>query len=444
MTRLILLVDFGASRIKSAIWSDQAIGVIAVRECPAPSPTMGPLGEVEVAPEAYWAALEATAGALLEAFPTTNTLWLCAEMHGCLLGAAGDGSPLTPYISWRDARSDLAIGGDSPTMGRLDPVADEFLAETGMRLRPGLPFVTLAHLKRVGFLPNEFRLFTLVDWLLWRGGEQDPGIHGSLAAGTGLYSVRLAAWSTTLPALGGFEDCHIQLPRVVAAGDSLGRISLAGRQIEVFGGLGDLQAAAHGAGFPEQGHFLVNLGTGSQVLRSVDESQPGVDLRPGATSNLFSAITHIPAGRALNVFAGFMDGCALEGGGSAFFWKRFSELDADAVLAAPAVIDLNVFPAAWEYTTGGSIRSIHEGRYSTSDMLASLAKSWLCQYAKAMDRLDPAHSDQAFLLSGGLSRRAAFILPVLEALSGRKGRLASTATEEETLDGLLGLAMLGA
>jgi hypothetical protein len=209
----------------------------------------------------------------------------------------------------------------------------------------------------------------------------------------------------------------------------------------VRGALGDLQAAVYGAGFPREASMIINLGTGSQVLRQSDRLPAGVESRPGPDGGQFGAITHIPSGRALNVFAGFLDGCAQAGGGQPFFWQRFAALTTEQVLAAPASVDLKVFEAAWRYQDGGAIAAIHEGRFGVDQMLAALAHSWLAQYADAIRILDPDQEEASFLLAGGLSRRAGFILPVLEALTGRTGIAASSATGEETLDGLLALAL---
>ena len=58
-----------------------------------------------------------------------------------------------------------------------------------------------------------------------------------------------------------------------------------------------------------------------------------------------------------------------------------------------------------------------------------------------MDLIDPGYEINEFLIAGGLSRRSSFVLPVLEKLSGRSGYLSETVTGEETLDGLLTLAL---
>jgi hypothetical protein len=72
--------------------------------------------------------------------------------------------------------------------------------------------------------------------------------------------------------------------------------------------------------------------------------------------------------------------------------------------------------------------------------MAGVAKGWLAQYADAMDRLDPSRHEQIFLVTGGLSRRAGFIVSAISHLSGRKAWLAEVITGEETLDGLLAMS----
>ncbi len=436
----VLLLDFGASRIKCALWSSAVQSLTAEREVPAPQTVKGSYGEVEIDPEAYWRALEATAGALLERHPHIDSLWICAEMHGIIVADA-NGSPLTPYISWRDERGTFPQENGRTTFDRLCEKDDSFFARSGMRLRAGLPVLTLAHLRGNDVLPRApIRLFTLVDWLLWRGGERAPSIHDSLAAGTGFYDIHQGCWSPELLTFAGLDSSEVDLPSIRPAGVQLGSISLVGREINVYGGLGDLQAAMFGAGFPRNAGMAVNLGTGSQVLAQEARSRPDVEARPGADGRAFSAITHIPSGRALNVFSGCLDGIARLGGGTPFFWDMFAALRLEQVLACPIEVDPAVFAAAWNYRDGGSIRWIREGSFAPEQLLAGIAKGWLSQYVKAMDLLDPGRALPTFVLAGGLSRRAEFIGPCLSGLSRRQCVQILPRTGEETLDGLLALA----
>ena len=439
----ILLVDFGASRIKAAVWSCNQNKIIEVSECDAPTPKIGSSGEVEIDPELYWTCLMSTAGSLLDRHPNVDCMWICAEMHGVLLLDAASQKPLTAYISWRDERADKIIDGKPSTFSRFDNknFRDSFLNLSGLKLRVGLPFVTLSHLgDRLSRLP-EFKVCTLVDWILYRGGEKNPKIHPSLAAGTGFYSLLNDAWSDELIKSSSPHLKINQFSTPSKLGESIGKISIGNRSLAVYGGLGDMQAAVFGAQFSKRGRLLINLGTGSQVVGNVLQLEPGVERRPGANGEVFAAFTHIPSGRGLNVFARFIDGVSILGGGKPVFWEIFGLLQPSEILASTIEIDLNVFEASWKYVSGGFIAGINENEFEARSLIAGLAKSWLNQYKVAMDLIDPTHEINEFLIAGGLSRRSSFVLPVLEKLSGRSGYLSETVTGEETLDGLLTLAL---
>ena len=439
----ILLVDFGTSRVKSVVVSLDSLQVRDEAQVASPEPHFGPAGEVEVSAEAYWLALEATAGALAARHPHVRALWLCSELHGVIVANLA-GVPITPYISWRDARASLVDASGRSMYDRMSNHAEMFFSLTGMKLRPGLPILSLAFLAARKRLPDAFRLFTLPDWLLWRGGERNPGVHASLAAGTGLYDLDRHDWCPTLFGLAGIDIQTILTPRIASIGEAAGRIRLGALELPVFGCVGDVQSAAAGVGFPHEAKLVVNLGTGSQVLCSTPAVPTGIERRPGADGTDFAAITHIPSGRALNVFAELLDGSAKLGGGAPFFWSQFGQLSTVEVLDAKLEVDLNVFGAAWRYEHGGLVGGIKEGGFSPAKLLAGVARGWLTQYAEAMDRLDPSRLEEIVLVSGGLSRRADFIVPAISALSGRTARLAETVTGEETLDGLLAMSRIHA
>jgi len=238
----------------------------------------------------------------------------------------------------------------------------------------------------------------------------------------------------------GIPPESLQMPALHTGKTPIGTIWLKGRTIRVWGGLGDLQAAAHGVGFPQASSILVNLGTGSQVLAVTPKKAESIEVRLCALGELTHAVTHIPSGRALNTFGGFIDGCARLGGGHPLFWKAFTELATEEVLAADACIDLNIFDAAWRFSGGGSIAHITETDFDVRWLVRSIAKSWLAQYAQALSSICPCHPSSSFVLGGGLSRRSPFIQPLLESILGRKCVTTPLRTGEETLDGLLNLA----
>jgi hypothetical protein len=439
----ILLVDFGASRVKASVWSFVLHKVIENRECAAPTPKVGLAGEVEIEPEHYWTSLEDTAGFLLELHPDIDRMWICAEMHGILLLDASSCKPLTAYISWRDERASRVINNKPSTFSQFEDknFKNSFLEESGLRLRAGLPFVTLSHLREFISDAPDFKVCTLIDWILYRGGDKSPKVHPSLAAGTGFFSLSGHAWSDRLIQAASPNLRTNQFSSPSKRGEKIGQISIGRHSLAVYGGLGDMQAAVLGAGFPKSAQLLINLGTGSQVVGYIQQLGSNVERRIGANGEVFAALTHIPCGRGLNVFANFIDGISVLGGGKAVFWAIFSSLDQNEVLNSPIEVDLNVFEASWRYGTGGFISGINESTFEARALIAGLVRGWLNQYKVAMDLIDPRREVDKFLIAGGLSRRSSFVLPVLEKLSGRSGHLSETITGEETLDGLLILAL---
>ena len=442
MSDSVVLVDFGASRVKAIHWSLKHGRCISSRECAAPILRRGAQGEAEGDPESYWEALEATAGQFVSADANVQDMWLCSEMHGFLLVSPSGVVPLTPYISWQDQRACGVRRGESMLMDLLqESLAPVLMLESGLRLRPGLPIVNLAANKAQFADLGPARLMTLVDWLLVRGGEVAPRCHPSMAAGTGFYSLITGSWSDKLMRLAGVDPHALSMPVLQSdPGAPLGKVRLGGRVVNLWGGVGDLQAAAHGAGLPRVSSVFINLGTGSQVLAATTQAAKNVEVRQCVGGEFLHAITHIPSGRALNTYAAFIDQCACDGGGEKLFWRRFSELKAEDVLSADPSIDLNVFGAAWRYSGGGSISHVNEGKFSLGWFMHSLARSWLTQYADALQSFAVQPPGLTFIVGGGLSRRASFTSPVLEALLGRKVVQVNLRTGEETLDGLLTLA----
>jgi hypothetical protein len=435
----LLLVDFGTSRIKCALWSTQKQCIVDSIEIASPLPTFGDGGLVEVSPESYWIALEATAGRMVTKYSKVDRIWLCTEMHGIIV-ADMKGLPLTPYISWRDGRGTVKDASGKTTLEKLALSESDFFIKSGMKLRSGLPIVSIYHLQSENRLPVSFRLFTLADWLLWRGGERDPGIHESLAAGTGLFDVSQKVWSDDLFKLASIDFQNTLLAKTVSIGSLIGCIELGGRSIQVFGGLGDLQATVFGTGFPDRANLVVNLGTGSQVLRAWNNIPEGIERRPGADGRDIAAITHIPSGRALNIYADFFNNCAILAGGQAFFWNRFQQLTVEQLQGSRLDVDMNLFASSWQWMGGGVIRSMNEVNFTPDELIASIAKAWLHQYVVAIEKLDPMCEDLRFLVSGGLARRLNFVPLALSTMSGRSAQLATSLTGEETLDGLLALA----
>lgn len=435
--RPAILVDFGTSRVKAALLDLASRSIGASAECPAPEPRWGKNGEVETDPFLFRDALLNTAGRLARQEPSAEKLWLCSEMHGFVLDD-GKGAPLTPYVSWRDQRA--SRDGSPSTLARFERrFGGEFQRLTGMALRPGLPALSLASLSRSRRLPAGARFLSLPEWLVVCAGRSAGIAHETIAAASGLYDIEARRWSESILSEAGAQMQLSEVSTILEV--PIGTLRLAERELEVFGGVGDMQAAMLGAGIPARAGIAVNLGTGSQVARAVARSS-GLhgERRPYFGDKVLACVTHIPAGRALNLFSGLADGFAAAAAGRAgAFWDLLSGATAEAILAAPLQVDLNVFAGAWRFAGGGSITGLLEGGSSAEQLVASIARAWLTQYADAIALLDPDRTVGQIALAGGLARRIPSCAAVLGALLRRE--VLGPGREEETIAGLASLAL---
>jgi sugar (pentulose or hexulose) kinase len=440
--RSVFLADFGASRVKGALFHCGENRIVARAEEPSPEPHWGKAGEVEVDPGAYVPILERLVARTGESGLSPDAIWLCSEMHGFILDD-GSGAPLVPYISWRDTRTAHVQPGAQTSIYEAlkGEIGDQYLRITGMHLRPGSPLLGLLHIARREVKLAPARFLSLPEWIAVSGGEYSGKAHITITAGSGLLDVERNAWSERLTSLLGSSANRIRFGESSLADDvSLGHVRIGARALPLFGGFGDMQTAMHGAGIPRSSALAVNVGTGSQVARVAKAPVAGVEYRPFFGRSGLAAITYIPSGRALNLFARMLDDIAVPADAEqGQLWRRFAALSANDILSAPLRVDLNVFPGSWRYRDGGSIAGLTEETSGIESLVASIARGWLRQYADAIDVLDPKQNEHQFLLAGGLVRRCPAMVSVLEDMSGRRV-LKSGADKDETLSGLVMLA----
>lgn len=455
----ILLVDFGASRIKTMLFDCGQSVVIDQEECASPSIKSHSAiqNRFEIPVEDYWMALMETVGKIILRHPEINIwkMWICAEMHGFVVTTV-DGHAITPYISWKDQRADFDCIEGVSTFEKINSELDSFQSITGMNLKSGLPILTLASGLTTGSIEelihlgreNKVRILSLVDWILFRGGESAPKANFTLAAGLGLYDLNDRALSSKI-----LKSKYLNLINIVSMDiqsditKPLGKIRIYDSEITLFGGIGDFQAAVLGSGLDHKYDGIINMGTGSQVAVRKHRMTPtpsDQETRIMPDCSYLNVITHIPCGRALNVIGSFLDSFALISGGRAIFWKTFSSLSPDNVIRSKLLSNLALFESAWSNIIKSKMNGyigIEEDASSVSDVFGGIAKSWLLQYSNALDRLDPSNLNKEIVVCGGVAHKCKFVLPVLEhIMPQRQFYLAELKTGEETLDGLLRLA----
>ncbi|MDA8243428.1 MAG: hypothetical protein M0025_04830 [Elusimicrobia bacterium] len=428
----IILVDLGASRIKSAL-ADLRTGTITLERSQPSLPPLGAAGTFEVPAGLLVRKFrEICSSYAEEARGGVEGVVLCSEMHGFAV-AGPDGRFKTGYISWKDARGLAALKGVSALDLVSRGLGAGFRAATGMTLRPGLPYVNAFHLARARVLRTGDRILSLPELLTYRGGRP-AGAHETMTAGLGFYDIYRGGTSARLADFFRRETGVSPELAEPAGTGACGFVRCGDRELPVFPGLGDHQCAVLGAGNgPDT--VSVNMGTGSQVSILSRKREPRRNQqRPFFDGYLLSTITHIPGGRALNEFTGFLRSTGeLFGAGRPDVWKVLAGISRAEAEASTLNFDLGIFPGAWGGTGAGAVGGMTEGSLTPRNYLASLLRSFAAQYCAAVAELRPPAGRPA-LLSGGVSQRLPQLAGLIAGGTGRRTRI--SAEREETFAGL--------
>lgn len=423
-----LLMDFGASRIKSGISHDgeppQSCDIGIYAAC-APETTRD--GKYEVSGRDLQAITQEIIGRYRKTFDLDGIL-ICSEMHGFALLDEND-RPCSNYVSWKDERDAVAGGAWFKSLTARIAV-EEFLRITGMTCSPSSPVVNLCCLlkdEKVG----RAKVVSLPELLVAVSGQPTHVTHVSMAAGIGVVDINRMAISERVMGFVRDETGTELTVNEVACGNLEPAGTIMG--IPVYAGVGDMQAALLGAGNDET-TISLNLGTGSQVsCINGKTSFPGMEKRPFFDGRYVDAITHIPSGRMLNAYLGFLSSV----NPSADFWGMLADCTPDEIGNAPLSLDLGVFRGAWNFTDGGCIRNIMEGNFTVRTFLASLLNSYVRQYETCI-RLFSDRDRRSIVLSGGIPGKLPALGRILAARTGL--RIRDSKSREETLDGLARLS----
>ena len=335
---------------------------------------------------------------------------LCSEMHGFVV-VSEMGEPQTNYVSWLDARSTEQIDGISTHDLIVEELGDDFRRLTGMRPRPGFPLLNLAHTGRTGELTTDGWALSLPCALarLTHDGMREEAIfeHPTMLAAMALADVE--AQATPAPRLldlvHEIGQCRIRVGAPSGEGQIAGHWRSREGLIPIYAGVGDHQCSVLGASPEPKMDANLNLGTGSQVGIVDGPLDDAFELRPYFDSRHLTAITHIPAGRALNEFVGFLEAIARFAGATGDFWGALATVTPEQVQDAALAVDLSIFEGARGWTDGGSIRQIVEGSLDVEAYLAAVLAAFTRQYVDVLAEVDAPRQLQRLLLSGGIARR---------------------------------------
>lgn len=429
-----LALDLGGTFIKGAVLDLARGTLVHVETAPFPPflPPSAP-GRREVAPAALVAAAEAMIDALLAAAPAARSLFLCGQMHGLVL-VGPDGAAIGPASTWQDARALQPGPAGRPSYEALvDALGPTDLEALGEMPAAGCPLAVLHHHRHAGTLPAGAAPLGLAAHVACRLAGVAPACDPTDAAAAGAADLRAGGWHAGLLARLGLDA--LAWPAIVPGGAPLGEYRHGGRALTVHAPIGDQQAALLGALLgPDE--LSVNVGTGSQVSRRLAAPTAGdYQLRPHADGAWLATVTHLPAGRALNVLFRLVTEL---GGGAHDEAAAWAVIEARARAAAPSGLraELSFFPG--RLGQQGALTGITEEHFAVGDLFRAAYATMAENYAAAARRVDPGGATRGAVLSGGLGHRAGLLA---ELVGGHlQVPVRRSLCAEETLYGLLVLA----
>lgn len=377
MTGHVLLLDFGATRIKSAKLNtgNGQLGKIYNTKGSAS------IGSRVVAD--FFATSVQEHVSVAQTNDPIAAVIICAEMHGFFIQDCQSGA-LSDYFSWRHSS-----GGDQKIATDLN--SSGFLGKTGFAARPGLPIVNILGSEDKWIKGGEKQIAFIPDGICRMLGRSENVVHASLGHSSGFYG------SDNLP-LVGFDIPSLTLPKLACINMPLiGEIEVEGRTLPVYGGYGDLQASILGVN-PKDDQWVVNIGTGSQLAIVSQKVLPNLEERKYFDDKILSCISHIPAGRALNVFANLFQEIReeLDPG---YFWRLLQNAEEPSNNPKIPAFNLAVFPQARGFQNGGNIDFIYERDFNLQNFSYGLINSLAKQYSELI-QLSGNISDKPVVLAG--------------------------------------------
>jgi len=425
-------IDIGSTSVKGAVL-DLRSGTVhspIARSFPAPVSGM-PSGWVEIDPKEICASVDEVLAILLEQSRAAERVYFSGQMGGLILLDEG-AQPLTNYLSWRDQRTLEPIAGKGALLERVRSTWERTgeLIPLGGELQPGSTTILLAWLDAHRELPRHAIPTCVADFVIAQLVGHPIPMHATQAIG--LLDLTRDEWHR--PALASIGLEGVRLPALALDECCVGTTTLAGRRLELFGSYGDQQCALRGANLQRE-ELSLNISTGSQVSRRMPSFEPGrYQSRKYFFGDYLDTVTHIPAGRSLNVMVDLLTELArAEGISLADPWKTIQRKVEEV-----AETDLEVDLAFFRSPVGdhGRIDRITTENLRVGALFLAAYRALAENYVRLADRFSETEW-KSVVLSGGLTKNAPRLRGMIEQRFSARIR---ESMDEETLLGLLDIA----
>ena len=229
--------------------------------------------------------------------PDFGGIFFSTQMHGFILTRGGE--PITPYVTWQDARADVPDeGGVTDTSRLYDMLGREETLRMGTRFKAGIAACSLFSLLRHESLDlTGARFETLGSFLISHlSDEHRHACHLTDAASTGFAVAADGTWNERVIDAVGVRE--LAFPDIVRETEPLG----AHRGVPLFAAIGDHQASVYGSGEGIEHAVSLTIGTATIICAvAPGYVKADMEVRPYFENQCLMTITRQPGGRVLDV-----------------------------------------------------------------------------------------------------------------------------------------------
>ncbi len=427
---ICLGLDVGSSSVKGAVLDLPTGEVRSIVRQPFPPPLSGlPAGYFEVDPRQILEAVNGVIANLLNEAPQAEALFFSGQMGGVILVDQA-GAALTNYLSWRDQRTLQPHSADGTTLDVLRAIwRSNELAAVGNELQPGSASSLLFWLAQDHQLPDQALPATVADYVIGQLCQSPPQMDPTQAIG--LLDLHSGTWH--LPAFDALGLSKVRWPQLADYRTPMGYLPFNGRKIPCHASFGDQQCALKGVGLTRE-ELSLNISTGSQVSQRTARFLPGpYQTRRFFDGDYLNTITHLPAGRSLNVLFDLLTELArAEGITLAKPWETIAR---SAAAADGGGLGMNLAFFSGPLGSAGCVEGITTENLTVGNVFHAAFRNMADNYLLCADRLSPNRAERSLAISGGLTRS----IPILRQLIQDRFAvpLRESTEAEETLLGLL-------
>lgn len=427
-------LDLGSSTIKGAVLDLATRQVGAIVKEPFPDPLTGlPERHFEIALREVITGVERVVARLLELEPTVTAIFTCGQMGGVALLDSSTGRPCSHYFSWRDQRTlETSPSGKTFLVDVQESWTPSQFAELGSELKPGSATALLAWLIQRHRYPSTITPCGLGDAVFSVLCQSPPQMEPTQAIG--LVDLTRGEWHRE--AFAALNIDGFAWPVIAKTNQPLGTWNLKGHQLACYPVLGDQQCALRGAGL-DVGDLSLNISTGGQASRLTDKLELGpYQSRYFFDGKYLNTITHLPAGRSLNVLMGLLTELATAEGVT--LRDPWGAVNQALATADGGGLDCDLAFFSGPMGDVGHIRGITVDNLTVGNLFHAAFRNLADNFSQCANRVCPMRDWQKIVLSGGLTQS----VPLLRQMIQQRlpGVIKESTAAEETLLGLLEVA----